>query len=206
MQYKLHFLPLMSMVTPSHQGLKSTFKHICYLEKSNKLGKELIMAESVMQVIQITKEYNEEIVLELPPTLGVREAHTDMYLMEHKYDPHYWCKARIKKISYPSRCQRTHCLGALTCVNETCPQWVNHKQNNDNHFDGSLRDPPAGDTCNKEENLHCHFCRKAPICIATCRCYITHVMAFDRSMTHVLIHHGKHLHGVKNGLNKAWVD
>lgn len=186
---------------------KSTIRNIQSLEKPNTLSKELNQVKSIMQVLEMPKEYDGDIVLEFPPTHGIINAQNDMYLMEHKYDAHYWSKARTTTINYPARCRRSLCIGALTCLNEVCPQWVNHKQRNEIHFDGTLKNPPAqGDICNKEGKLRCHYCRQPPVCTATCNCYAIYVMPNDQTMTRILIHRGKHLHGVRKGMSKTLVD
>lgn len=190
-------------ITPNQTIGVSNVQHILGLDRTIALTKALQNVENMLQVNEMAKMY--DITLEFPTTFG--RVSNQMDLMENRYDPPYWTPAQTININYPAICRCSNCVGVICCMKYLCPQWVNQNTRNEDYFKGAMEKAPLeGKTCKNNGRMKCHYCNQAPICTTMSGCYVLYVMPSDTNYTRLMIHFGKHLHGVTTRTSNQKLD
>ena len=78
-----------------------------------------------MQVNEIPRSYNGNIIFELPPTYNEIKR---MEGMEQKFDGHLWTRPHTTNMSIYCTVRLSNCLGSMECHRITCPYFSNNRK------------------------------------------------------------------------------
>lgn len=184
---------------------KSVVSYIIEYGQACILKKKLGKVSRHKMVEEIPRVYDGELVLEFPPTFDkIGNTHG----MEQKYDGHLWTRPSTSNMRLECTVRISYCIGVLECRFPSCPFFTNNRRHNKCFFNGHLaRKVAVGLLATDEKGkITCHFCRRSPYCIETCKCMVYYVMPHDKHMTRMMLHVGTHLHEVQAGTSQAMIE
>lgn len=167
----------------------------------------------VQRVQYLPPTFDGDALFEFPP-IGASSSQSQAKLlhgMDRRYDGHAWTRTITSNIknNMGLTFRSSACLGHLRCMNVECDYITRvHRTStaNEVQWDGISAftfdvgsDPPKGST------VVCKICKIPPLCLATCSAKIYYVLAKDH-MTRACIHLGSHLHPVKIGIDRDFVE
>ena len=171
----------------------------------NRIKKLLADSDGPLQVLEIPKVYDGNLVFELPPTFGKCSS---MDGMQQKYDGHMWSRPRKSNMSVPCNVKLSYCLGSLQCQRYSCVYFKSNKRFNDRFFNGFLESRVSKGLPAKEQRaqITCQYCKQVVSCVETCLCSVYYIIPEDINMSRLMIHQGEHNHPVEPGTSRAAIE